>query len=46
MLKSLLEGIKVEHPRDYEGLDIFIGFHVNKRKSVGTRETNTTQVAI
>lgn len=46
MLKSLLEGIKVKHPCDNEGIDTFIGLHANKRKSVRTQETNTTQAAI
>jgi hypothetical protein len=46
MLKSLLEGIKVKHPHGNEGLDIFIGYHTNKRKSAEARETNTTQAAI
>ena len=46
MLKQLLEGIKVNHPCDNEGLHIFISFHVNRKKSTGTREASTTQAAI
>jgi hypothetical protein len=45
-LKSLLEGIKVKQPHDNEELENFIGFHINKRKSVETRETSTTHIGL
>jgi hypothetical protein len=46
MLKSLLEGIKLKHPCDNEGLGICIGFHENGRKCVETEMKNITQSAI
>jgi len=38
MLKSLLEGIKVNHPCDNEGLHNFISFHVNRKKNLREHE--------
>jgi len=43
MLKTLLEGIKIKHPCDNEGLDIFISFSCKQKKIWGnTKDKHNT----